>query len=110
MADEKLISRRELLGKTIALGAVAAGAGVLLSACGSEESGPNCTDVSGLNAAQQATRTNLNYVEHSTMQGKNCANCSLFTAGAANACGTCSAVPGPINPGGHCNAWAGQTT
>lgn len=94
-------------------GAGAATVGLLVlgssvGACGGDE-GPNCNDTSGLTPQQQSTRSSLGYVARSPHGAqKDCANCNFYTAGAADACGTCTLVPGPIAPEAYCNSWAAK--
>ncbi len=98
------INRRQFLERAAILGA-SLSAGALLIGCNSGGGALSCTDTAGLDAAQVSLRTNNGYVERSTVASKNCANCSLFTAGGEGSCGSCSVVPGPINPAGYCNIW-----
>jgi hypothetical protein len=117
------LSRRQFLQRTAILGA-AIGGSSLLAACGqaattpstaagqgAQPTGLNCTDVSALTDQQKARRAELQYVEKSQTAGQTCANCRRFVPPTqANQCGTCSAVAGPINPEGHCAAWAAKGT
>jgi hypothetical protein len=105
MSDERLIKRRDLLKGAALLGVTAAGAGRLLAGCGGDEL--SCSDVSQLTDAQRQTRTRQAYVEQTPDATKRCDNCTFFTA-AQNACGSCSVVPGPINPAGYCTSWAAR--
>jgi len=105
------ISRKDFLKRISVAGAVGLGGGSLISAC---STGPNhssssdpCTDLSGLTDAQKNTRTSLQYTGKSPYPDKRCNNCQHFTPPVmGNSCGTCSIVPGPINPQGHCTSWA----
>ena len=48
----------------------------------------------------------LAYVENSTVDGKNCANCMLFSA-PSGAAGNCAIFPGKqVAAAGYCNSWA----
>ena len=41
--------------------------------------------------------------------GKTCTNCQQFVpAPAANACGTCKILKGPINPKGYCKSYVAK--
>ena len=117
---DKDLSRREFLQKTALLG-VAVGASSLLAACSATEPAPgteagdvaggplDCSDISGLSETQVQTRTGLAYVEMSTTPDQNCLNCVQYQAAAeAGTCGTCTLVPGPINPEGWCSSWAAK--
>lgn len=102
--SEKTLSRRALLRRGVALGAGVVGLTVI--GCGGEEA-LSCTDTSGLEPAEQATRSALGYVEQSPQgAARNCANCNFFEAASANQCGGCTLIAGPINPVGYCNSWA----
>ncbi len=120
---ETELTRRTFIQRTAAVGAVTVGTGYLLAGCGNSgtEGGStggdgqtaalDCSDTSALTPEQVQTRTSLVYVEKSELPDKMCSNCQQFTAGAsADACGTCTVVPGSINPGGHCTAWVQKTT
>lgn len=108
--DDKL-TRRELFRRSAVLGAVAAGGGSLLAACGDDGNGGEgeltCTDTSGLKQAQIQTRKSLKYTDTSTKKDQNCANCNFYKAPQQKGgCGTCTVVPGPIHPEGWCSSWA----
>jgi hypothetical protein len=95
--------------------AIGAGATVLLAACGEKKpaaggaaaapAGPDCKDLSALTDAQRQTRASLKYVDVATDAKKRCDGCSLFNP-ATGGCGGCKVVPGPIEAGGSCTAWA----
>ncbi len=103
------VSRRDFLLRCAALGA----AGSVLSACGDSgrptaetEAGGVCSDVSGLTPAEAQTRRTFNYVEQTPLPEKRCDNCRFWLAPAEDAaCGGCTLVKGPINPGGYCTSW-----
>lgn len=118
---ETELTRRSFIQRTAAVGAVTVGSGYLLAGCsggtstggegGGETAALDCSDISALTPEQVQTRTSLVYVEKSELPDKNCLNCQQYTAGAsADACGTCTVVPGPINPAGNCTAWVQKTT
>ena len=80
--------------------------GTVGAGCGGKAR-PKRQDVTGLTYGERRERVNLGNVEVSPHDAaKNCTNCNFFTAGAANDCGTCTLVKGPINPTGYCNSWA----
>ena len=91
------LGRREALKRSL----IVLAAAPLFGACGS--SGPSCSDVSALDPTASANRTTQQYVEHSLRASSHCSGCRFYTAGAANACGTCTLIAGPINPDGYCN-------
>jgi hypothetical protein len=73
---------------------------------GKSSSAESCTDISGLTDEEKKTRIANHYVDDSTMEGKECDNCSFFSQPVAgNPCGTCQIVKGPIDPDGYCTAW-----
>jgi hypothetical protein len=105
MANERLIARRELLRKSVLFGLAAAGAGAL-AACSKSQASLNCDDTVGMNPDDIQNRKTLAYVEKSTDPNKTCTNCQQFVAGpAADKCGTCKVLKGPVNPGGNCKSW-----
>jgi hypothetical protein len=100
--DDKL-GRRAMLHRSAAFGALAVfGA----AACSKRPAALVCADASGLSPADAAVRTSLAYVDNSVEPGKTCSNCQQFIPNtAANACGSCKVVKGPINPYGNCKAY-----
>lgn len=65
-----------------------------------------CTNVDTLGDADKKARTSSQYIESSKIAAKNCDNCAHYVgAPAADQCGTCKVVKGPINPKGYCNLW-----
>jgi hypothetical protein len=115
--SDNTVTRRQFIQRVAILGA-AVGVAPILAACGKDAddaakpavgaaTGPlDCSDVSKLTDAEKKTRTDLQYVEASVKPDQNCTNCQQHTAGAdANTCGTCTLVPGPINPNGWCSTW-----
>ena len=106
----KKLSRRDFLERAAVLGAGLT-VGTLLVGCKSGGGGDalSCTDTAGMAEADIATRNAMAYVDASTTDGQDCANCALFTADAGGGCGTCTVVRGPINPAGWCNVWAEAT-
>ena len=107
MNDGNKITRRDMLGRSLLLGAVATvGTNLFLSACGS--SAPDCTSTAGLSADDIATRTSNQYVDRTMDAAKKCSTCNFYQAAAAEACGGCTVVKGPINPGGNCRLWVAK--
>lgn len=118
MSDSQ-VTRREFLERIAILGA-AIGAAPVLAACSTEQAGEapvdttagmKCDDVSALTDAEKKTRTDLQYVEATTNPDQTCLNCQQYKAGAdAATCGTCTLVPGPINPAGWCLSWVAKVS
>jgi hypothetical protein len=109
MSKETMGRRDAAKRMLMVLGAAAVGPSVL-AACGGEEGGDvlNCTDISGLSPAEITTRQSQAYSDISPHADKHCNNCNFFTAGQANACGSCTVIKGPIHPEGYCNLWAAK--
>lgn len=105
--DEKQRARRRFLERLGGVGLVA-GAGVVLGgralAQGTTPAVQNC-DASGLSEQQIQTRNALQYTDNSSKADQFCHNCQYFKPASGEGCGTCSIVPGPINPQGWCTAW-----
>lgn len=104
MSGSMNIGRREVLRRALVVIAAAPLAGASLAACGSGEL--SCSG-GGLTPAQLALRGGLHYTEHGSDASRHCSGCQLYT-GNATACGTCSSVPGSINPNGSCDAFAAR--
>jgi hypothetical protein len=106
MSDD--LTRRELLERSAAFGAVAA---LLVTGCSKKAPALNCTDTTGLSATDSMVRTTLAYVDVSTEPGKSCSNCQQFVAPPApGTCGTCKVLKGPINPTGYCKSFVAKPT
>lgn len=104
MSEVKMIGRRDLLRRALVVLAAAPVAAPLLASCGGGEL--SCSGGT-LTPAQLAVRSTLHYSEHSADAARRCSGCQLYT-GTADACGTCSSIPGSINPGGSCDAFAAR--
>lgn len=114
------LTRRQFLAPAAVVGAgVLAGASPL-SGCGRVRSKEEriaelarsldaalvCTDTSGLWPAEIKTRTENEYVDHSSRPDQFCLLCTNFMKPpGGRVCGTCRTVRGPINPGGWCKAF-----
>jgi len=106
--DNKMTRRTYL--KTLTLGVAAVGLGGLgLAACKSGGKELDCSNATGLSDMDAMLRKTLVYVDKSPNAEKSCANCVQFVAAAADQCGTCKLVKGPINPAGYCNSWAAKS-
>jgi High potential iron-sulfur protein len=108
MNQDDKITRREMLGRSLMLGAVATvGTNLFLSACGGSAA-LDCSATAGLSADDIATRTANQYVEASTDAAKKCTNCNFWQGQSATACGACTVVKGTINPNGYCRLWVAK--
>ena len=93
------INRRAALTPIAALSASVVIPGWLL-ACSKK---PACDDVSALSADELRTRNEVaKYVDTTMEAAKRCSACVQYIAPAANQCGACKVVKGPINPNGGC--------
>lgn len=92
---------RELLRWAIRLGSVAP---LALFASSCSQTRP-CDDASQLSTPDQLRRTSVEYTSTSP-DSETCASCEFFASADPGPCGTCSLVPGPIDPGARCNLWA----
>lgn len=112
---DQVCSRRHMLGSVLQAGALAVGAGALLSACKGGTAGKaapaapangQICDVAKLPRPAQAQRQALKYVDQTPIPAKNCANCKLYKP--AKPCNGCTLVKGPIAPQGYCTAWVAK--
>lgn len=120
--SDNVLSRRDFLQRAAVLGALGVSAGQILMACQPSKDGANktpaaggdkpaggklsCTDTTGLNETQIATRTANGYVDQTPKPAQKCDNCSLYKAAPApGTCGGCAVVAGPIHPDGWCKIW-----
>ena len=114
--NDKVTRRRAL--HVIGIGGLAVGLSPL-AGCGGEESGgggggeaagEGCN--SPIPQAKQQLRSNLQYVDQSPHENKNCANCAQYVEGAFGDCGACNAFGGteggPVQASGYCLSWAAQ--
>ena len=109
----RIWTRRAFIGLTVAGGAgLIAGCGGAAKTAALRErarrlgASLDCSDVSGLQTAEAATRVENQYRQHSEKDDRFCLNCLNFVpATLETACGTCKTVRGPINPDGWCKQW-----
>lgn len=107
MSADRIFTRRDLLQKSAALGALA----VFGAAAACSKEAPKalaCTDTSALSPADMTIRTSLQYIDNSNQPGKQCSGCQQFVPAAPDACGTCKVVKGPINPAGYCKSFVAK--
>jgi hypothetical protein len=94
------------------------GVGALLAGCGEDPTPAlhakarawgaklDCSDLSGLFAAETKTRTDNDYRQHGDKPDQFCLSCLNFVPPPTEeTCGTCKTVRGPINPDGWCKQW-----
>lgn len=114
------LTRKEFLERISMVFVGIFGATTLLSSCSKKEETPAetpqmtqtpkqadpCSDLSGLTQDEINIRTTFQYVPHSTMPDKDCANCNFWIAPEeGKPCGACQIIKGPINPKGYCTQW-----
>jgi hypothetical protein len=87
------------------LALAAAGAPLALLATGAAAQTAACYDPAALPLSQKNRRRSLSYVEASTDPAKHCSACTFFTA-AAEGCGTCGLLMGPVNAGAVCASFS----
>lgn len=103
MAD--LIARREALRHLLVLSAAAAAPAFLL-ACSKK---PSCSDVTGLSPDDVTARGTNTYTDTAPDASKKCSLCAQYQPAAANSCGTCKVIKGPISPEGWCKLYVAKT-
>ena len=90
-------SRRRFLTTVVALPAVS-----LVGAQSSALAGGHGMMLS----VDDPTAKALGYVEVSSVAGKNCENCNLYTGAAGEKAGPCAIFPGKkVTAAGYCNSW-----
>jgi hypothetical protein len=76
-------------------------------ALGCSKSPPATCTSSSLSADDLKVRTTLAYVDKTPDPGKPCVKCLQYIpAPAADQCGACKVMKGPVHPSGYCNAFA----
>ena len=106
--SERILERREFAKLAASLLVTA----VLPIAAGCRNPGPSCSDEDLLTTPQRMLRASHEYTESSPHgPAKSCVICEFYLPEAAGeACGGCQIlVGGPVNPAGHCDAWAAKT-
>lgn len=99
------LTRRELfeVGADSVLG-LSVGLVSLAVGCSMNESA--CVDPEFLSTPERSMRKFQSYVNRSPHgTEENCGGCQFFTG--EGACGRCQILAGPVDAGGHCDAWAG---
>lgn len=103
--SENRIGRRAMVKRTLHLAVLAGAAPTVLAACGGGGE-LACTDDSQLSEADRTARRGSQYADRTTDPSRACERCTFYQAAAANQCGTCTVVRGPINPQGTCQLFA----
>lgn len=104
--SQTVLTRREWLGRSI-VGLTVLGVAAAAAGCGGEEAPAlDCTNPPGLEDAQRAQRTALQYKDRSPDPFKTCEKCNFFTAAAPEQCGGCTLNLGAVNPRGTCVSFA----
>jgi hypothetical protein len=107
--NRRLISRRELLRDSVALGALGVAATAFALGCDKKPKELHCIDESALAPDEVTARHTLEYADKSPDPQKFCENCQQFTPPPpGKGCGGCKVVKGPINPKGHCKSWVAK--
>ena len=110
MSEQKLITRRDLLRRSVTLSVGAAGVAILASACKGAPKEMHCDDTTGLAPVDISTRKALEYVDRSTLPDKSCTNCAqLVPAANETTCAGCKMFKGGVHPKGYCKGWAAKT-
>ncbi len=106
MNDSKLVTRREMLRKSLMISIVATGTAALGIGCKSAPKELHCDDTTGQAPVDVATRKALEYVDKTADPNKDCVGCLQYVAAADDAhCGGCKMFKGPVNPKGYCKVW-----
>lgn len=101
-----LVTRRDLLRKSLFSVAAVGAAGVLAACKKDEPKALVCTDTAGLTPQEIEARNTLGYVDKAPDATKKCSGCALFNPPAAASCGGCKVIKGPIHPEGWCKSFA----
>ena|SRR5579883_1135501 len=110
MSEQRLITRRDILRKSVLLGVAAAGAGALAAACKDTPKEIHCDDTTGIAPTDVETRKTLAYIDRTPDPNKMCQNCQQFVAPpSATQCGTCKVLKGNVHPNGYCKSWAAKS-
>lgn len=72
-----------------------------------KKDGLDCSKEGAIDKASKQMRKTLQYVEHSTKEGKVCSKCMQWIAPEkGKSCGGCKLFSGPVNPDGYCLSFA----
>jgi hypothetical protein len=77
----------------------------LLQGCNKTSSSP-CSDPALLSRGEEQMRKTLEYLEVTTVENKECAQCQFFSAADERGCGHCEILAGSVNGQGYCTSWA----
>ena len=105
-SESKLISRRQLLRKSVNFGLATASVAILAAACKGAVKELHCDDTMGLPPLDIATRKALEYVDRSPDPQKVCTGCVQYIGAPDTAsCGGCKMFKGKVHPDGYCKVW-----
>lgn len=137
MAKEEM-TRKEFFKRLTLLSTSVSGSVLFLSACGSpgrkrtdhleempdsarynssemtniNETRPEaCNNITELTANQKSVRSAQQFTVNTPFKKRYCSNCLYFKAPdsrSGSPCGSCTIVPGPIDPGGYCKSWKSE--
>jgi hypothetical protein len=96
------VERRALLGVGVRLSVAVAFVNVAMAQA------ETCTDPDELSGAQRSMRKAAEYKSSYANEKETCRHCVNFTATEGD-CGSCRALGGPVEAGGHCTSWMART-
>ena len=106
--SERILERREFVELAASLLVTA----VLPIGAGCRNQSPSCSDEDLLTTPQRTLRASHEYTESSPHgPAKSCVSCAFFLPEPLpETCGGCQILTGgPVDPAGHCDAWAAKT-
>jgi hypothetical protein len=101
MTMARVLTRRGLLHRCALLPLASL---PLLQGC--NKTGSWCADPGLLSRGEEQMRKTRGYVEASSLENQQCANCQFFSAADAQGCGHCEILDGAVNEQGYCTSWA----
>lgn len=70
-----------------------------------------CNNITELTADQKSVREAQHFTINSPFKKRYCGNCIYYKSPeprSGTPCGTCSVIPGTVNPGGYCDSWKSE--
>lgn len=96
------LSRREVIRRVVR---ILPAFSLLPFAGASARAAESCGD-----PTSESLRSSLHYADSAQNPTQSCSACTFFTAGdAAQSCGKCVIMSGPVNPKGHCDSWTARS-